>query len=148
MDFNSLIKGSFKEMTGMFGLSCEFLEENREESLSSKNDINILIGLTNGLRGNILISLDSDTSLRIVSAMMGGMTVDALDEMGKSALGEFTNMLSGSVLGKIQSERIIDLSPPTLILGKNLYLMISRVPSEKLEFQVAGKTAYISFSLE
>ena len=53
-------------------------------------DITAVVGMVGQVRGNIAYSMAEDTAKKIVSAMMMGMPVEELDEMGRSALGEFS----------------------------------------------------------
>ncbi|MFW6288034.1 MAG: chemotaxis protein CheX, partial [bacterium] len=82
----------------MFGYEIEYLLEITEKNLNSGEDVNILIGLSNGIQGNILISFNKEVATDIISAMMGGLVVESIDSMGESALGEMANMLMGSAV--------------------------------------------------
>ncbi len=136
------------ELLPMFGLESEFLCEMPESALLSKEPVNILLGLTCGLKGSIVLQLTKDASFKIVSAMMGGMEITELDMVAKSALGEFTNMLGGTALGKLNSEVFIDISPPTLAVGENIFLSISRVPAKKICFKFGDTEFNISYCIE
>ncbi len=136
------------ELLPMFGLESEFLCETSENALKSTEPINVLLGLTSGLKGSVVLQMNKKTAFKIVSAMMGGMEVTELDMIAKSALGEFTNMLGGTALGKLNSETLIDISPPTLAIGENVFLLISRVPSNKICFKLGDETFNISYCIE
>jgi|GEM_PF-720644 len=136
------------EILQMFGLEHKFMCELSESSLNSAEDINIHLGLTQGLKGSIVIGLTLEAALYIISAMMGGMQVTELDDMGKSALGEFTNMLGGTTLGKLNSETLIDISPPTLAIGKKMFLMLSKAPSKKIFFKLNDTKFNIAYCIE
>ncbi len=145
MEVGLAITEACKEMLPMFGIQPVFLEEISENSLNSASEVNILIGLTQGLRGSIIIGFSKPAALKMVSGMMGGMEVSEMDEMSKSALGELTNMLMGNSLAKLQVETII---APTIVLGRKMFLMISRVPSKKLNFQFDAFDFNISYCIE
>ncbi|MFP4662661.1 MAG: chemotaxis protein CheX [Halanaerobiales bacterium] len=132
----------------MFGFNTEMISEVTEENLNSAEEINILIGLSNGAQGNIIISFNKNTALGIISKMMGGMEVNEIDNMGKSALGEMANMVMGTTISSISADSIIELSPPSIATGKDMYIMISNVPSQKLEFILDGKKMYISYAVQ
>lgn len=81
----------------------------------------IFIGVTGMLKGNVMMSFEPEVAARLVSAMMGGMQVDVLDELGKSAVGEIGNMIMGHTATNFSERRIaIDISPPTILVGKNM----------------------------
>jgi len=151
MDIKSLkepILNACNDIFPMFGLEHKFLCELAEQSLNSAENINILIGLTHGLKGNIVLGLSDDAAIKIISAMMGGSQVNEIDMMAKSALCEFMNILCGNMISKMTSDELIDISPPTLATGKNMYLLISKAPSKKIFFKFGETRFYIAYCLE
>ena len=80
----------------------------------------IMIGITGALRGRVIISMDEPVALATVSNMMG-MEVTELDEIGQSALMEVCNMMLGTTATILaNNEIIIDITPPTLLMGNNI----------------------------
>lgn len=148
MDMKEAIIDGLNSVIPMFGMKVSYQGEAEEAFLSSASQVNMLIGLTNGLKGSIVVGLKKTTALKIVSCMMGGMKVDSIDVMEKSALGEFINMIVGSTLGKLQVENIIEFSPPTLAIGERMFLVISKVKSTKLSFKLDEDFFNISFCIE
>ncbi|MEI8389830.1 MAG: chemotaxis protein CheX [bacterium] len=138
------------EILPMFGLEHKFMCELPEKSLNSCEEINILIGLTHGITGSMVVGLTKDSALKIVSGMMGGAEVPELDMMAKSALSEFMNILGGSTVGKIAAEinELVDISTPTIVTGKKMFLMISRAPSKKLFFKLGETKFNIAYCIE
>ncbi len=131
----------------MFGFSLEFVKETQESTLNSAEEITILIGLTNGLEGNIAIGLPLEVALQLVSTMLGGVEVAELDEVGKSALGEISNMLVGSTMSSLSVGSIIEFSPPTIAIGDEVFIMISNSPASKLFFRNNEKEFHISYAV-
>lgn len=78
----------------------------------------IQIGMTGELSGNIMFGLHEKVAMRIVSAMMGGFVITEMDEMGRSAISELGNMISGNA-GTLLSNQgvIVDITPPHLMHG-------------------------------
>lgn len=148
MDLTDNIIEACNNTFPIFGFEIEFKEENQVEKLKSSEEVNLLIGLSNGLQGNLVISFSQETALSIISVMMGGMEVSSIDDMGKSALGEMANMIAGSAITGISSEKVIDLSPPTIAIAKYMYIMISNIQSTSLEFQLADKPLYLAYAIE
>lgn len=89
-----------------------------------KNDnVMVLIGLTGKIYGNVVVSFSYDTAYKIVSAMMGGMQIQELDEMSKSAIAELCNMILGNTAMIFSQKNInIDITPPTVLTGENMQL--------------------------
>lgn len=70
------------------------------------------------------------------------------DDIAKSALAEFTNMVLGSAIAKLNSATKVDYSPPTVVIGKKLFLMISRLKAYKLSFELDEYLYDLSFCIE
>jgi chemotaxis protein CheX len=72
------------------------------------------------IMGKFVASFSEETALKIYSMMMGGMPVAEFDDMGKSAVSEMTNMISGQTSIQLNTDNItIDINPPSLIYGQN-----------------------------
>ena len=152
MNLSEALIQAVAEIGPMFGMTPRFRREEEEQHLTSANQVNILIGFSNSRTGNMVLELDRNTALFLISAMMGGAVVTGLDDMARSALGEILNMIAGTTFRKIQSDEITDLSPPTIVTGNNVFLLISRLKSNKVHFGLdnpdADSAFTISYSME
>lgn len=148
MELRQTFEAAVNETLPLFGLAPVFAGEMEQPGLTSASPVNVLIGLTQGLRGNVLLGFSRTMAVRIVSAMMGGAPVESLDVMAKSALGELGNLLSASAVLKLNSPIPIQISPPTILLGDRLFLMISRVPAKVLQFRFEQDLLAIRVSVE
>lgn len=136
------------EISQLFGLDMVFQEELDETHQLKADQVNVLMGLTDGLKGNVILGFKKDTALQVVSSMMGGMEVKELDFMAQSALGELANMTVGTALMKIQNESIVNLSPPTVVAGGNMFLTLSGTESKKLLFKLNEKSFNMIYSID
>lgn len=76
----------------------------------------IRIGMTGQLQGDVFFGLQEELALRIVSAMMGGFPVQEMDELGKSAISELGNMISGNASTLLSNRGVIvDITPPLFV---------------------------------
>ena len=148
MDIKQPIIDSVTNVMSNFGLSPKYVLESEESYLSSGNQVSILIGLANGLKGNIVIGLKRATALKMVSAMMGGKSVTQFGEMEKSALSEMAIMLIGTTLAKIDTKLAIESSPPTIVTGENMFIVVSRVKSKKILFKLDADFFNMAFCIE
>lgn len=148
MDFSNAFVSTVEEVMPMFGLTPVFQGEVEEAVLTSANQVNVLIGLSDGVKGNVMVGFKKATALRIASAMMCGMEIMELDDLSESAVGEMFNMFVGGALVRLQSETPINFSPPTIAIGEKMFLMISRVSSKKLNFKLDNDTFNVAFSIE
>ncbi|AJY73628.1 chemotaxis protein CheX [Paenibacillus beijingensis] len=93
--------------TGQLGLKdIKFVE----------NYIWIQIGLNGQMSGDIVFGLSEEVALKLISAMMGGFAVSELDEMGRSAISELGNMISGNASTRLYNQGVIvDITPPKVM---------------------------------
>ena len=77
----------------------------------------IKLGIVGNLTGEVLLNLDHQTALGIVSKMM--MTpVDAIDAIGESAISELGNMVAGNAATVFANNNIlIDITTPNYCVG-------------------------------
>ncbi|OQY06906.1 MAG: hypothetical protein B6I28_05945 [Fusobacteriia bacterium 4572_132] len=120
---------SIKDVFSQFGIEkIEKKSIKLKSKVESKYPVTIVVGLTGDLNGNITYNLEIDTAKKLASKMMMGMPVLELDDMTKSALSEISNMITGTSSGKLaELKKNTDISPPTLIIGKEIKLWISQV---------------------
>jgi len=80
----------------------------------------IQIGMTGQMEGDIVFGLPEEVALKMVSAMMGGFTVTEMDDMGKSAISELGNMISGNASTMLFNQGVrVDITPPKLVQSAN-----------------------------
>ena len=60
------------------------------------DDVNVLVGFTDDLQGQILIGFPTSVALTFSTHMMGGQPVTAFDELTQSILAEIGNMVAGN----------------------------------------------------
>jgi chemotaxis protein CheX len=100
----------------------------------------IRIGMTGQLQGQVFFGLQNDLALRIVSAMMGGFPVHEMDEMGKSAISELGNMISGNASTILSNQGVVvDITPPLFLLNQDLQEMTGMALSAPLDLQDMGR---------
>ncbi|GAA4704821.1 chemotaxis protein CheX [Brevibacillus fulvus] len=105
-----------------------------------ENHVWIRIGLTGEVQGNVMFGLSHDVALKIVSAMMGGFPIQEMDEMGKSAIAELGNMISGNASSILYTQGItIDITPPQLLEGQELPALTGEALTVPLEISDLGK---------
>ncbi|THF76906.1 chemotaxis protein CheX [Cohnella fermenti] len=76
----------------------------------------IQIGMTGQMSGNIVFGLSETVALKIISAMMGGFTITEIDEIGKSAISELGNMISGNASTMLYNQGVqVDITPPRVV---------------------------------
>lgn len=96
-----------KPSTGQLGVKeIKFVE----------NYIWIQIGINGQMNGDIVFGLSEEVALKMVSAMMGGFVISEMDEMGKSAISELGNMISGNASTMLFNQGVrVDITPPKVM---------------------------------
>lgn len=84
-------------------------------------EVVIVIGVIGKIKGQIFFEMSEATARGIASIMMGGMQIDELDEISKSAISEIGNMIMGNASTMLANNSIsIDITPPTLLAGDSI----------------------------
>jgi chemotaxis protein CheX len=81
-------------------------------------EIVCIIGIIGDLRGNVIFAVSTIAAMKIAGTMMGGMELDAFDEIAQSAISELGNMLAATACTALSDFNIkVDVSTPTLMTG-------------------------------
>lgn len=77
-----------------------------------------IVGIVGDLAGNVIYSMSEETAKLTASGMMGGMEVEAFDEIAQSAISELCNMLAANACIALSAKDLtLDISTPTLLSG-------------------------------
>ena len=141
---------SFREILPQLG----FVDIQRGKLSMGSNSVEslgvtVIIGMTKDLRGSVAYNMSENTAKAIASTMMGGMPVDQFDELPQSAISELVNMVTAN--SAIRFEQLgldVDISPPSLVVGKDFR---ARLLSEKflvIEMLADDKLIQLNLGLE
>ncbi len=120
-----------------------------KKSMFMDHEVCVIIGLTHDITGNIGYSMPAKTAMSLASVMMGGMPVDKMDEMTKSAVCEVSNMMAAGAIQKLSGEnKIMDISPPTVVAGNNMIMIISQVQTISLTASTSVGPIQINVGIE
>lgn len=120
-----------------------------KEKLLATRDITALVGLSGDIRGNVAYCMGDDTARGVASVMMMGMPVDRFDEMAQSAISELANMLTSGASTAFSGQGLfVNISPPTLITGQNVKVMVSQVRTLSIEIITEAGLIEINVGLE
>ncbi|MBQ5934125.1 MAG: chemotaxis protein CheX [Lachnospiraceae bacterium] len=83
----------------------------------------IQVGVTGGMKGQVILGFTEQKAKDTASVMMMGMPVNELDAMACSALGELGNMIMGNSSTIFSTMNIVfDITPPLSMHGYDLKL--------------------------
>ncbi|NPU84704.1 MAG: chemotaxis protein CheX [Syntrophaceae bacterium] len=84
---------------------------------AAKGDVSGVIGLTGAARGSLALTFSESCILKVVSNMLGEEQTSINGDV-KDAVGELTNMVSGSARKKLESEGLsVTAAIPTVVSG-------------------------------
>lgn len=84
------------------------------ETFLYEDALDIVIGITGDLTGEVVYRFPRETSLRMVN-IMSGIEMDTVDEFVTSAISEIANIISGNVITMFSGDDIrCDILPPAL----------------------------------
>ncbi|MGI6707085.1 MAG: chemotaxis protein CheX [Clostridia bacterium] len=114
-----------------------------------EDKVNIVIGITGDIEGEILYRFPKETTLEMVK-IMSGMDFPEVDSFVTSALGEIANIISGNAVTGLSKRRMTcDISPPRVIVGGGETLDTqSTIPIIALKVQTAIGEVKLNMQLQ
>lgn len=155
----------FNDLLSYLGLEHKFMCEVPESSMNSGEPVNILVGITGDLEGNIMLGYTRKTAEQIAAKLIGVEQIQELDIYSQAALADFCDEFSKRVINLIKQEQALLSSSsdnlredkkgcnllasfPSYVAGDDMYAMISKVPSKKIFFKIAGEKFNLAYNLE
>jgi len=119
-----------------------------KEEMYVERDITAFLGIVGEIKGNVSYSFDSNTAMKIVSSMMMGMPVTQLGEMQRSALAELANMVTGNAVGSLKGFKDLDITPPSVIMGKDIFFLIGTMSTLMVSIETSVGIIEVNFGFE
>jgi chemotaxis protein CheX len=105
------------------------------------NNIAIVVGVTGGLCGQMVLGMDMQAARSIAGKMLGKV-IGTLDDMSKSAISELANIIMGNVATMFSKQKItMNITPPTVLIGENIqwYSSKSTIITIPFSLSIGGK---------
>jgi CheY-specific phosphatase CheX len=147
MEINEALIQSIAEVFPLFKMKPQFKNIEEKKLLSSADQVNVLNSFSQTLQGNIVFGFSRAQGLRIAS-LVKGMAVQSFDSETKTAIGEIVTLSVNVAMSKFKVVNFINISPPMIVTGDNLFLMISRVKTTKLLFQLGDDLLSVAYCIE
>lgn len=91
----------------------------------TSNDVTVLLGVAGAIHGHMVLSMDEPLAIRVASAMMMGAPIQQFDELGKSAVCELGNMITGNAMTKLANLGYpCDTTPPSIVIGRGVAIQM------------------------
>ncbi|WP_270566388.1 chemotaxis protein CheX [Clostridium beijerinckii] len=121
----------------------------KKEKMFVDLEITSMIGIVGDIRGNIAYSMSEESAKQAISIMMMGMSIDKIDALGRSAIGELTNMITGNAATLLSNNGYLtDITPPSTVFGKDMYFIISTVETITIEIDTSIGRIEVNIGLE
>lgn len=113
----------------------EMREIAEETSPIAVEDFTIIIGMAGQIGGQVIFGFKEDI-VKIIASKMIEQEVTVMDELAISAVAEFTNVVCGNATIVLvdQGAKKIAISPPSIIMGKNMRVSTKIKPIQKYRF--------------
>ncbi len=146
---NPFIKASVEVLAQTTQLDFKTGKPSLRQSPFLSDEVLIMLGIVGSLKGEVILSMQKETSKSIASRMMMGMPVDELTEMAKSALCELGNMIMGNVATLLFNEGVqIDITPPTLLTGSNIEVSANNMVTICIPIEAEGHKIILDVSIK
>lgn len=120
-----------------------------KENLAATTDVTTLVGLSDGIRGNVIYCMSEETAKKTASIMMMGMPVEEFDDMAQSAISELANMITANASTAFSDMGYaVSVSPPSLITGENITAIIAQVRTLSVEVLTDAGPIEVNVGLE
>jgi CheY-specific phosphatase CheX len=121
--------------------------QTQEMSFSSKG-FAVIIGITGGRSGRVIIDTDMATAKALSDAINGE---DTEEEFVLDTMAEVTNIVSGNGISLINNANPgmgLMLTPPSVFLGENLMIVSPKMNAEMMSVQTDFGSLLISIGFE
>lgn len=145
------VKNATVMLLQQFGISdIKLSYYQQKENSESDYPVNVTIGFLGKVTGYVIIGLNEYIAEELVSIMTGGFLNTLQEPMARSTILELGNMLSAYIANNISAElggEKVDITPPTLIMGNGVYIMMARYESIDIKFTTDKGTISINISI-
>ncbi|MGE5405429.1 MAG: chemotaxis protein CheX, partial [Candidatus Saccharibacteria bacterium] len=128
--FIQALRDNLKEVAN---LDCKIEVYTDQEAKMISQGMAVMVGLTGNQQGRLILDLVPDTASKLASRMFGK---DILSEDNViNGLAELTNIIGGHSVSRINNiyrETEIRLTPPSVLMGKNMCLVNPRLNMTKV----------------
>jgi chemotaxis protein CheX len=132
---NVFITGATRVFTQEIGIHLSRKNLTRKSSPVPNLPISIVIGITGGIRGQVVYSMDTNFAYAVAKAMIPNKLPSELKKLTNSAVSEIANMITGQASITLAGEdQIIHLTPPAVFSGTGMIVDFLSIPTICLSF--------------
>ncbi len=132
---NVFIRGATTVFTQEIGINLTRKSLTKKAAPVPSLPISIVIGITGGIRGQVVYSMDSNFAFAVTKAMIPNKLPSELKKLTNSAVSEIANMITGQASIQLAGEdMIIHLTPPAVFSGSDMTVDFLSIPTICLSF--------------
>ncbi|MEE9131452.1 MAG: chemotaxis protein CheX [Phycisphaerales bacterium] len=139
----AFVQATKKVFQTMLGLEVTFGDPIPGKLPHLVNDISVIIPMTGGVIGTVVLSLPVASAEKIASSFVGS-PVDRKSDDFADALGELVNMISGAAKANF-AEKQVCLSRPSVVMGEENTV---QPPSDSVCVSIPCRSSYGDFAVE
>lgn len=120
------------------------------DSLSKKTNLCFAEGKEGDILkiGQCIVAPGGYHMMGLSSAMMCGMPIESVGEMERSALAELANMITGNAVSSINDVKDIDISPPSVVMGQDMFFVIGTIAAMSVNLETSVGVIEVNLGLE
>lgn len=132
---NVFIRGATTVFTYEVGVNLSRTGLTRKAAPVPSLPISIVIGITGGIKGQVVYSMDSNFAYAVTKAMIPNKLPSELKKLTNSAVSEIANMITGQASIALAGEdKLIHLTPPAVFSGTDMTVDFLSIPTICLSF--------------
>lgn len=132
---NVFITGATRVFTHEVGVTLSRTSLTRKNAPVPNLPISIVIGITGGIRGQVVYSMDTTFAYAVTKAMIPNKLPSELKKLTNSAVSEIANMITGQASIALAGEDdLIHLTPPAVFAGSDMTVDFLSIPTICLSF--------------
>lgn len=145
----AILQGTSQTLEALFGQSPTLGKLQMHPAATTTDaEVNVLVGFTGGVSGQILIGIDVAEALAMASLLMMS-EVTAFDEITRSALAEVGNMIAGNCATQLHTQGIeSNITVPTIIQGQQVRVSWPNLYLQKTTIQVPFGAIHLAIGLK
>lgn len=138
------------EEYGISDIEREDVQLNK--ALTMNYEVNVVVGLTGDIRGTVGLSLPQGTAINLAYQALQEKASDKegkLNRKAKDFIGEVIRKIALTGIDKVAVQgKEVEASPPTLVVGEELHIVISQVHTVSLLINSSVGEMQINVCLE
>ncbi len=132
---NVFVRGATTVFTQEVGVNLSRTGLTRKSAPVPNLPISIVIGITGGIRGQVVYSMDQTFAYAVAKAMIPNKLPSELKKLTNSAVSEIANMITGQASIALAGENdLIHLTPPAVFSGSDMTVDFLSIPTLCLSF--------------